>query len=185
MSRNKLAISRSTGSGSDNVKSPGKNCRTRLYKSMQTLETLPKDWTVAPLVKMMMLSLVLTLGSPLSAYAIDTDGDNNDDSIDLDDDNDGIPDTIESTVCGVNSSFGQYSGVLYDGVSNQDSWAIVSGSPTFPPATGFSSLATFDYAEFAGTPDGFNIIFDEAPFGATQSIILVELSLTMVSMKMR
>ncbi|QNM84412.1 proprotein convertase P-domain-containing protein [Polaribacter pectinis] len=91
----------------------------------------------------------------------DSDGDGVGDDVDEDDDNDGILDIDESS-CEIFEVQG-YSAVVYDGVSGQNSWNLISASNTFP-VTGFSQVATFDYEEFNGTSKGFYIDFKENPF---------------------
>ncbi|MCD9563424.1 DUF11 domain-containing protein [Tenacibaculum maritimum] len=93
---------------------------------------------------------------------MDADGDGIADGCDLDADNDGILNVDEGGDC-ANAVFEGYSAVVYDGVSGQDSWNLVSNSATFP-VPGFSRIATFDYDEFNLTPNGFNIEFKEHPY---------------------
>lgn len=99
--------------------------------------------------------------SATAARLLDSDGDGIFDDNDLDDDNDGIPDTLEKGICGtpgtVTSMTGYKAGV-YDGVPNVDAWAEMNASTTFPTAS-FNQIATFDYNEFAATQNAFNLNF--------------------------
>jgi len=109
-----------------------------------------------------MLSFLSCITAP------DSDMDGVEDSIDKDDDNDGILDVNETGPCGLTSIFTGYQGVLYDGISGQNSFGIADATASFP-TTGFTQIATFDYNEFANSSNGYNIIFGENPFSISTS----------------
>jgi len=71
----------------------------------------------------------------------DSDGDGVPDHLDLDDDNDGVLDSVESQPCGPDSIHGGYSATVYDGVPGQNSFDLVSNATTFPNVAGFTPLA--------------------------------------------
>ena len=102
-----------------------------------------------------------------SVYVVpqsDQDGDGVNSTNDLDDDNDGIPDTVEKGNCGVAGSIMSttgYRGFVYDAFPGIDAWTEVNGSTTFP-TNSFRQVATFNYNEFANTQNAFNIDFNAA-----------------------
>ena len=57
------------------------------------MKFLCKPWGTKTTATLFSVLLVSLLSTPV--WAVDTDGDGLDDSVDLDDDNDGIPDTVE------------------------------------------------------------------------------------------
>ena len=93
----------------------------------------------------------------------DSDRDGIVDVSDLDDDNDGIPDLSESIPCDGSQTYRGYAAKLYDGISGQDSWSILSGSSSFT-TSGFTYMASFNYLEFDNTANGLNISFAENPY---------------------
>ena len=122
-------------------------------------------------LQLLVLNLILISTNNSSTVVvypqIDTDGDGIGNITDLDDDNDGILDSVETGSC-ANAIIEGYKATVYDGVSNQDSWALISAATTFPVA-GFTKIATFDYNEFHNTPNGLYIDFLENPFGLATS----------------
>ncbi|TDX86862.1 Ig-like domain-containing protein [Epilithonimonas xixisoli] len=95
---------------------------------------------------------------------LDSDGDGIPDVADLDDDNDGILDSVEG-ICTANSplSLTGWKATVYDApVIN--AWTQISASTSFPTAS-YAPIATFDYNEFAGTNNAFSINFTVTPYG--------------------
>ncbi len=102
-----------------------------------------------------------------SVYVVpqsDQDGDGVNSTNDLDDDNDGILDTVEKGTCGVAGSVMSttgYRGFVYDGFPGINAWSEVNASTTFP-TNSFRQVATFNYNEFANTQNAFNIDYNSA-----------------------
>ena len=102
------------------------------------------------------------------ALACDTDNDLINPTVDIDDDNDGIPDVDEMYLCSHPGSILSYTGYnvsVYDADDlgyTFDSWAEISASSTFPTSS-YSKIGSFTYDEFARSMNAFDISFITEP----------------------
>ena len=90
--------------------------------------------------------------------AVDSDGDGIPDDLDLDDDNDGILDTVES-VCTANSILSKtgWKAKVYDSPT-VNAWTLISSATTFPVGS-YLQIASFDYERYTNTKDAFDVRF--------------------------
>ncbi|WP_189342890.1 Ig-like domain-containing protein, partial [Ulvibacter litoralis] len=107
-------------------------------------------------------SAVCSPCSPGSPTYVDSDGDTIGDACDLDNDNDGLIDRDEMGPCGPSGILSEtgWRGILYD-APNQDSWALINGSTTFPST--FAQIATFNYNKFNLTSRAFDAVLSTSP----------------------
>ena len=111
-----------------------------------------------------------TLIIPSPCGTVDSDGDGVFDGCDLDDDNDGILDSVENGACTATSPLSStgWKATVYDAPSTTDAWGEISAVTYFPTAS-YSQIATFDYNEFANTSDAFDIDFATGSYGLKPS----------------